>query len=199
MAQRAKAAYHHGDLRTALLAAAEVAIAQGGVGAVSLRDLARTIGVSSGAPFHHFKDKTELIGAIAAHGFAALHAALTAARETERSPRAALAAMARAYHRFARSHPGRYRAMFAPEATAPSTIKDVAPHADACFALLEDAISSARPSLKPQQRRACAIGVWCALHGLADLGGDGPLRIKVALAEQEKLAASLALDLAGLS
>jgi AcrR family transcriptional regulator len=61
--------YHHGDLRRALLEAAVQAIAEVGPAAVSLRDLARRVGVSHAAPAHHFGDKAGLLTAVAADGF----------------------------------------------------------------------------------------------------------------------------------
>src|ERR687894_2671163 len=70
--------YHHGSLRPALLAAAEKALDRGGVQALSLRELAREIGVSHAAPRRHFADKQALLDALAQEGFARLGAALDA-------------------------------------------------------------------------------------------------------------------------
>ena len=61
----APARYHHGDLRAALIARATEVIATGGVDALSLRELARDIGVSHGAPGRHFPDKQALLDAVA--------------------------------------------------------------------------------------------------------------------------------------
>ncbi len=61
--------YHHGDLRTALLDAAAKRLAKHGVESLSLRKLAEDAGVSRTAPYHHFKDKSALLSAIAAKGF----------------------------------------------------------------------------------------------------------------------------------
>lgn len=72
-------AYHHGDLRRALLTAALDAIAQEGPDALSLRDLARRAGVSHAAPAHHFKDRTGLLTAVAAEGYALFADALAEA------------------------------------------------------------------------------------------------------------------------
>ncbi|MET0965323.1 MAG: TetR/AcrR family transcriptional regulator [Nakamurella sp.] len=75
----APARYHHGDLRAALIArAAEVVVADG-VGALSLRELARDLGVSHGAPSRHFPDKQALLDAVALDGFDRLRAALDSA------------------------------------------------------------------------------------------------------------------------
>src|SRR5919202_1039639 len=69
--------YHHGNLRSALLAAAEGALARGEE--LSLRSLAREVGVSHAAPRRHFADKQALLDALAEDGFERLGAALAAA------------------------------------------------------------------------------------------------------------------------
>ena len=61
--------YHHGDLRRALVEAAERILENEGPSALSLRAVAREAGVSAAAPYHHFKDKNELLAAIAQEGF----------------------------------------------------------------------------------------------------------------------------------
>lgn len=64
-----KASYHHGDLRTTLVDAASEMLKQSGIDGLSLRKLADKVGVSRTAPYHHFKDKNELLCAIAEQGF----------------------------------------------------------------------------------------------------------------------------------
>ncbi|MEU7431706.1 MULTISPECIES: TetR/AcrR family transcriptional regulator [unclassified Streptomyces] len=73
--------YHHGDLRAALLTRAEQTLREKGPGALSLRELARDLGVSHAAPSRHFKDKQALLDALALAGFERLDEALTASRE----------------------------------------------------------------------------------------------------------------------
>ena len=68
--------YHHGDLRRALIDAAVGVIEHEGLAALSLRDLARRVGVSHAAPVHHFGDKAGLLTAVAAEGFSKLADAL---------------------------------------------------------------------------------------------------------------------------
>src|SRR3989442_1087232 len=93
--------YHHGNLRTALLDAAERTLRERGVQALSLRELAREVGVSHGAPRRHFPDRQALLDALAGEGFERLGGELRAAAETageEFEPR--LRAIASAYIRF---------------------------------------------------------------------------------------------------
>ncbi|WP_028062090.1 TetR/AcrR family transcriptional regulator [Solirubrobacter soli] len=95
------ATYHHGNLRAALLSAAETALADGGD--LSLRALAREVGVSHAAPRRHFADKQALLDALAEDGFLRLGALLREASENE-DFEACLLAFAHAYVSFAIDH-----------------------------------------------------------------------------------------------
>lgn len=73
--------YHHKDLRNALIAAAIPTLKEKGVMGLGMRELATLTGVSHGAPYRHFSDKTALLEAIAAQGYAQLSEACNKARE----------------------------------------------------------------------------------------------------------------------
>ncbi|MFI6575338.1 TetR/AcrR family transcriptional regulator [Nocardiopsis sp. NPDC050513] len=96
--------YHHGDLRSVLLANAERALAERGPASLSLRELAREAGVSHAAPSRHFKDKQALLDALALSGFARLTERLERAVEAEDDIRACLLGLARTYVAFAIEH-----------------------------------------------------------------------------------------------
>ena len=64
-----KNGYHHGDLRRTLITISVDLIDRQGIDALNLRNLASLAGVSSGAPYHHFADRAELLAAIAQEGF----------------------------------------------------------------------------------------------------------------------------------
>jgi AcrR family transcriptional regulator len=83
----AKRAYHHGDLRAALMRAALALIAEHGVKGLALSDAARLAGVSVAAPYRHFKDKEALLAEIAAEGFALFRDALALAAQKARGTR----------------------------------------------------------------------------------------------------------------
>ncbi|MBU2662911.1 TetR/AcrR family transcriptional regulator [Actinoplanes bogorensis] len=99
-------AYHHGDLRRALLEATAEAIDEHGVAALSMRDLARRAGVSHAAPTHHFGDKAGLLTAFATEGYEQLAAALVTDSFLE---------MGVAYVRFALSRRAQFEVMFRPD------------------------------------------------------------------------------------
>jgi AcrR family transcriptional regulator len=105
--------YHHGNLRTALLQQAERTVRERGVQDLSLRELARDVGVSHAAPRRHFPDRQALLDALAQAGFARLDSELRAARDSAGSdfqPR--LRATAAAYIRFAIGDPALLELMF---------------------------------------------------------------------------------------
>lgn len=99
-------AYHHGDLRAALLAEAEEILRTSGIEALSLRELARAVGVSHGAPRRHFDDKAALLESLAIEGFRRLGAAIeTAAAPDDRPFTTTMHDVAVAFVRFATNNP----------------------------------------------------------------------------------------------
>jgi AcrR family transcriptional regulator len=108
----AKTRYHHGNLANALVEAALKVVESDGAEALSLRDLAASLGVSRAAPYRHFADRDALLAAVAARGFEALadiyEAARTGLGEGPERPRRAM----RDYMAFARRHAGLHRLMY---------------------------------------------------------------------------------------
>ena len=110
-------AYHHGDLKTACLAALPLAIEAFGLEKLSLREIARRAGVSHGAPAHHFGDKRGLLTAFAVDGSERLtEAVLKRVGEVEESDHVRrLVAVGVGYLEFAIEHKNHLRVMFRPE------------------------------------------------------------------------------------
>lgn len=173
--------YHHGDLRAALLAAAEVEIAQHGIEAFSLRQVARRAGVSHAAPAHHFGDANGLLTALAAHGFRQFLAA-QAVREAkvDRNPRDQLIAAGLGYVDFAMSRPALFRLLFGSERTDYAD-PELSVAANAAYQHLADQVAAAgRPG--PVE----AAAVWAMAHGLADLMSAGRLKTIMDLPSGER-------------
>jgi len=106
--------YHHGNLRAALLERAERTLEERGVQELSLRELAREVGVSHAAPRRHFADKQALLDALAEEGFARLAGEMDAAiAGAGGSWREQFGAFAAAYVRFATEHATLLELMFA--------------------------------------------------------------------------------------
>ncbi len=111
MMPAARATYHHGDLRAALIRAADEIIAEGGIEAFSLRAAAQRAGVSPGAPAHHFGSAKGLVTEVALLAFERLDRSLD---QIEHSDNVVLEvrALSRAFIGFAIEHPGHFRLMF---------------------------------------------------------------------------------------
>jgi AcrR family transcriptional regulator len=165
-----KDAYHHGDLRRALVDAAAKIVAKEGVAAVSLREVARLAGVSHNAPYRHFESLQALLAAVAAEGYDEFGKQLTEAAEAEPRPAARKKAVGRAYLRFALEHPNLYRLMFGAELDK-SEHPDLRAATDKAFTILTGTI--------PKAGRAAhtdAIIAWALVHGLASLVLDRQIR-----------------------
>lgn len=170
--------YHHGDLRQALINQAKALIAENGIEQLSLRKLAERCGVSRMAPYHHFKDKHELLCAIATDGFLALEALL---EQLDLSPQAPkhdeLGRFVLAYLHFARHEPERYDLMFGRQIWKLShptdELREVAfrtfkLYASTLMTLFNP--TQLPPGSKPLR---LAQASWATLHGLCRLLIDG--------------------------
>ena len=163
--------YRHGNLKEELLREALAVLALSGGSAVSLRALARRLGVSSGAPYRHYPDRETLLRALVRRGFTDL--AVAAARaDAGAAPGAAIAAQAIAYVRFARGNPALLRLMFGALRFDPA----VAPTAEAAFEVLAGRMRRDRPDDPLLESRLLAA--WSLMHGLAMLSVDGQISDK---------------------
>jgi AcrR family transcriptional regulator len=180
--------YHHGDLRRALLDTALRVVEEQGVEALSLRDLARRLGVSHAAPDHHFPDRLSLLVALAAEGYERLAAEMQAAVAGVPPGPGRLVAVGRGYLGFALEHPSHTQIMFGPEVARvmpwPRELQEPAERARRIL----DAEVEALAGLPP---RACgaprhpfvelhAFSAWALVHGASRLWIDGPMRASMA-------------------
>jgi AcrR family transcriptional regulator len=179
--------YHHGDLRRALLDAGLELAREGGPDAVVLREATRRVGVSANAAYRHFADRDALLADVVdrAQGRAAdVIAAAIAAVPDEGTPAARSRARFRAvgigYLRFAMDEPGLFRTAFG----VPTDLSRSGSAASAgeCgrtpFQLLSDALDEMLETgaLPEEERPGAELLAWSAVHGLAMLALDGPLR-----------------------
>ena len=162
--------YHHGDLRRALLESADAILEREGPSALSLRAVAREAGVSPAAPYHHFKDKDELLSAIAMDGFTRLSAALFAAANGKHDAEIQMSDLGVAYVKFAQSHPALYRIMYDCARAEDALPEKGAAHDDNGFQILKDALTKAGGNrVSETDIHLAAIASWCAAHGLAEM------------------------------
>jgi len=179
--------YHHGDLRQALLKAGIALARAGGPDAIVLREATRRAGVVPNAAYRHFVNRHALLQAVRAAALSALALAMEKeltrqrrGKQTEDAARASLRAIGTAYLRFARTEPGLFRTAFGvpgdPETTSnPATTGKSGLNP---FQLLSTALDElVQAGLLPAARRPGAEYLaWSAVHGLAMLVLEGPLR-----------------------
>lgn len=179
----ATAAYHHGDLRNALLDAAVDLLAAGGPDALSLRAVARAAGVSHAAPYHHFADKAEMIEAVTIRGFEVLAAHMREAATSGGEPLDRFRASGLAYARFAFDHVALFRLMNRSELRRGAS---VAAAAEAGYQVVEDAVraSQAAGQMGSGDPGAYARASWAMVHGAVMLCLDGLVEESVARAPQ---------------
>lgn len=163
--------YHHPDLRAALIAEGLRQLEHVGTD-LSLRALAKAIGVSPTAPYRHFAGRSELMGALAAEGFHQFTEVLVAADQEPR-PLAALRALGLAYLDFAHNQPALYRLMFSPYGYSLNSPACKAA-ADRAFGTLVGVVERASEAgWKPGHAvLTLALAYWAALHGWAVLSND---------------------------
>jgi AcrR family transcriptional regulator len=176
--------YHHGDLRDALVQAALAEAEQGGPEAISIKALAKKLGVSQPAPYRHFADREALLAAVTAEAFRQFSALM---RETIRKPskRSKLSRFAQATLSFGLRRNGIYRLMFATRTMACAT-KDSELHAAKMetLALLLEALEAPAVGLL---RERYALQIWAAVHGVVMLAEQGLLTGKIANVSREEL------------
>ena len=194
--------YHHGNLREALIQAALDLIAKKGPAGFTFADAARSAGVSSAAPYRHFRDRDALIADVARRGFEQFAGYLEAAWDDGRpGPFAAFENLGRAYLSFARDEPAYYSAMFEAGLSFDGD-PALRQAADRSFAVLRRA-SETLCAVLPRERRPPALmmslHVWALSHGTASLfaRGDGGRR-RLPMTPEDLLEAGMLIYLRGL-
>jgi AcrR family transcriptional regulator len=179
----AKPTYHHGDLRRALLKAADEAITENGVATLSMRDLARRAGVSHAAPTHHFGDKAGLLTAFATEGFEQLAKALATSRLASNS----FLELGVTYIRFAMTRRALFEVMFRPDLYHPNDPALLAARAKAADALYAAVIDLPDGTLAAAQPRATSApaGPRATLgHATSSADPAGPGGAPISIADR---------------
>ena len=172
--------YHHGDLRQALIDAALELVAEN-LESVSLRGVARRVGVSHAAPYRHFADKDALLAAVAEEGFQMLRRALeSAVHQAPTDPLKQLQAIGVAYVHFALKHSSHYRVMFGVYGTTSAQQNlELADAARQAFMVLASAIKTGQQAnvIRSEDPQQLAWTAWSLVHGLAMLVMDGQVPV----------------------
>jgi len=178
------AAYHHGNLRNAMVTAAMRLVVKGGEEAFSLREAARVVGVTANAAYRHFPSKSALSTAVAAQGFQFLAERMQAAMDSasrraknERRSVARFKATGRAYVEFALENSKLFRLMFGEHGhccLVVQTDEQRAPELPTPYEILGQSLDDlvADKILAPQKREGAELKAWSVVHGFALLALD---------------------------
>jgi AcrR family transcriptional regulator len=194
--------YHHGNLREALVRAALDLIAEKGPFGFTFADAARSAGVSSAAPYRHFRDRDALVADVARRGFDLFASKLERAwNEGKPDPYTAFQEIGRAYLAFARDEPAYYSAMF--EAGVPLDqgieLRDAADRAIAPLRKATKALCAKMPADKRPPPSMVSLHIWSLSHGIASLFARGDAgRRKLPMTPEELLEAGMLIYLDGL-
>jgi AcrR family transcriptional regulator len=189
--------YHHGDLRNALLDAAEALIREHGADGWSLREASARVGVSPSAAYHHFASRDALVRALADRVIARVGERLSDAAATAHGGgQQPLIAVGREYVRWAVEDPAVARMAFAAGQTEPAT--PVIPHPHDVLAAELDRLADAG-GLPASARPGAEFVIWAAMHGLAVLVADGLVRLDSAQAIDREAERVLSAVLTGLA
>lgn len=167
---RAKDKFHHGDLRQALIDATRLLVAERGAEGFSLADACRLAGVSTAAPYKHFRDKDEILREVVKQAFRDLHAAMDAAvADAGAGSVAAMIAMGQSYLRFARKRSAEFRLMFGQDASVTEEA-EVESEGRTCFGSVIDHVAEyCRRNAAAIDAPALALDLWTFVHGASCL------------------------------
>jgi AcrR family transcriptional regulator len=180
-----KRAYHHGDLRRALVDATLAMVEETGPRGFSLREVARRAGVSHAAPYRHFADRDALLAAVAEDGFQKLTQSIRRAMDAAPDIVSAFRESGLAYIAFAEAHPAYYKIMFSDAVPIDplelgkseprfATVQRAARDA---FQTLFDGVIGCQAAgwIRPGDPKDAAMVAWTMCHGLSLLVIDGHL------------------------
>jgi AcrR family transcriptional regulator len=166
--------YHHGSLRATLLARAATVLAKAGADGLSLRRLARDVGVSHAAPTRHFKDRQALLDALAFDGFAEMNRRMEEAAATPGSIREKVRAVAHAYVRFSVDNSALQAVMYSSK-HHPAASRDLQEVAGQSLLVTTRLIAQGQAAgdISPGDPDRLAMVAFASTHGIAVLGiGD---------------------------
>lgn len=166
-----KTSYHHGNLRLALVEVGLLELEQKGVSALALRGLARRLGVSQTAPYHHFADKNALLAALAAEGFRRSVNGLRSTSIRQHGLERRIRGLCSGYVRFARDTPELFRLMYGSQVQDKNNYPELVEAATRAFNALAEHVEDmivdfSIPNIDP---KLTTVALLSLNHGLAHL------------------------------
>lgn len=169
--------YHVGNLAFLLLEAAREMLEEVGPAQLSLRAVSKRVGVSSAATYHHYANRADLIGHLAAQGFREL-AKVFMQTNVDRTSLQSQRNISVDYFNFARSNPALYQLMFGPEIASGEMIPELRVAREEAFVALKRSIADyLEQDLDSGEVRRASLAGWSFIHGLSSLALNNALRI----------------------
>jgi len=166
--------YHHGNLKDVLLKAAFRLVAKSGLDQFTLREVARRAGVSHNAPYRHFRDKDDLVAALAAEAFRQLTKRLREEMTAGATAEDRLRTAARAYLHYGLDNPTRIQVMFHASFDRQNYPEYVAAYRDALEVVME--LVQACGARTDAEAETAGELIWASVHGIMELGLSGRLQ-----------------------
>ena len=173
-----KKSYHHGDLKNALIKAGVEILAKDGVSGLSLRKVAKRVGVSHAAPYAHFVDKQALIAAISTEGFRQLYEQVNEVAEKYKSqPAKQMVEAAWTYVQFALDDRDRFKVMFSGVLEKEKDYPEFVAEAHRNFQLVKTIIEANQAAgvLRSGPSDLAALSAWGSIHGFIMLLLEGQI------------------------
>lgn len=170
--KKKKDTYHHGNLRECCIKEGLKILSKVGPSGLSLREIARKLGVSHGAPYNHFSNRNDLMAAIAEEGFKTFTNYLKLEDEpADLPPLERFLKMGHAFLKFAQEHPDSFRLMFTKVIPDHLEYEELKCAGEDSFAVLLNAVQAMQNEgiLKEDAPIEMCIHIWSTLHGYASL------------------------------
>jgi len=167
--------YHHGNLRQAILDLAETRLSDIRADDLSLRALAREIGVSQTAPYRHFGDKNALLAALATRGYIAMTTRMIRAQQgAGADPREKLRAVGKAYIDYALEHPELFKVMLGPSLQPQDRYPELSNASRQSFILVHEIVREGveQSLFREDNLEYLTNAAWAGVHGIATLNLD---------------------------
>ncbi len=171
-----KIKYHHGELRGALIESALEILEREGMESISMRTLAKATGVTQAAPYSHFRDKDELLAAVAETGFQRLALKMVEEATGQTGVQARIEKLMGAYVRFAVANKKLFQLMFSRELAAMKNYPTLAMTAGKSYSLISAVLSKRDAS--SEDTRFLTVTIWSLCHGLTTLIVDDKIKLE---------------------
>ncbi|MDE2442094.1 MAG: TetR/AcrR family transcriptional regulator [Betaproteobacteria bacterium] len=169
----AKKPYHKENLRRDLLEAGRAYIEANGHLGLSIRTLAQQVGVSPGAPYHHFPDRRSFLLALAIDGFKEMLAVSQSIADSTTKPAERLRELGLAFIRFAETYPHLIDLMYESELTSPTLDEELLEFQRVGHDALRRQIAAVVPDLSDQEIDLRTLAYWSAIYGFASMRRKG--------------------------